>query len=130
MSSIRLCTEPLPNEVVPTTSPRSRSWIAPATISEADALPPLTSTIMGCVSATRSASANTFSLEPGARPFVNTIRLPLGTKLSDTSTACARSPPGLSRRSTITERTPPRVSRATAWRTSSPVVSEKVDTRR
>src|SRR5213595_1122362 len=42
-----VCTEPLPNERVPTSVARLWSCRAPATISEAEAEPPLTSTMIG-----------------------------------------------------------------------------------
>ena len=43
------CTSPFPYDVVPTTTARSWSWSAPATISEADAVAPLISTTTGRV---------------------------------------------------------------------------------
>ena len=42
-----VCTEPLPNDRVPMTVARLRSCNAPATISDADADPPLIKTISG-----------------------------------------------------------------------------------
>src|SRR5207249_1761998 len=42
-----VCTEPLPKVCVPRTRARLWSWSAPATISEALALPPFTSTTIG-----------------------------------------------------------------------------------
>ena len=42
-----VCTDPLPKVCVPITTPRPQSWSAPATISDADALPWLTSTTIG-----------------------------------------------------------------------------------
>jgi hypothetical protein len=46
-----VCTEPLPKIWVPTTRARLWSCKAPATISEAEAEPPLTSTTRGTVRA-------------------------------------------------------------------------------
>ena len=46
-SGMIVWTEPLPNVWVPTTIARPQSWSAPATISEAEALPWLTSTTIG-----------------------------------------------------------------------------------
>ena len=46
-SGMIVCTEPLPNERVPTIVARLWSCSAPATISEAEAEPPLTSTTIG-----------------------------------------------------------------------------------
>ena len=42
-----VCTDPLPKVVSPSTKARSQSCRAPATISEAEALPWFTSTTMG-----------------------------------------------------------------------------------
>ena len=44
-----VCTEPLPNVCVPMTMARLWSCSAPATISDADAEPPFTSTTIGTV---------------------------------------------------------------------------------
>ena len=46
-SGMMVCTEPLPKVWVPTIVARPQSWSAPATISEAEALPWLTSTTIG-----------------------------------------------------------------------------------
>ena len=42
-----VCTDPLPKLCVPSTTARPQSWSAPATISEAEALPWLTRMTMG-----------------------------------------------------------------------------------
>ena len=46
-SGMMVCTEPLPKLWVPSTTARPQSWSAPATISDAEALPWLTSTTIG-----------------------------------------------------------------------------------
>ena len=46
-SGMIVCTEPLPKVCVPTIVARPQSWSAPATISDAEALPWLTSTTIG-----------------------------------------------------------------------------------
>jgi hypothetical protein len=46
-SGMMVCTEPLPNERVPTSVARLWSCSAPATISEAEAEPPLISAMTG-----------------------------------------------------------------------------------
>ena len=46
-NGMMVCTEPLPNERVPTSVARLWSCSAPATISEAEAEPPLINTISG-----------------------------------------------------------------------------------
>ncbi len=102
LSLIRVCTEPLPKLVVPTTIPRSQSWIAPARISEALALPPFTRTTIGKSESNRAGvrAWNVWSC-PCMRPLVLTMSSPVSRKMSLTSTACVRRPPGLLRRSRI-----------------------------
>src|SRR3954466_6190261 len=88
---------PLPKVSVPTTFARSRSCSAPVTISEAEAVSPLTRTDIGAVGTTGSPVARSVcSLT--ARPRVVTIG-PSFRKAEAMSCASDTSPPPLSRRS-------------------------------
>ena len=59
---------PLPNVSEPTTFARSRSWSAPVTISEADAVPSLTRTTSGAFGTTGLPVARSVALGHGAAP--------------------------------------------------------------
>ena len=74
LSGTIVCTDPLPKLVVPTTTPRSQSCIAPARISEALALPPLIKTAIG-KSRENRAGVRAWKLWfcPLSLPFVLTI---------------------------------------------------------
>ena len=95
------CALPFPYVVVPTITARSWSCSAPATISDALALDPLTSAMSrrsAQCCATLSANERTL---PGARPRIVTIFCPGSRKRSLTSTPCCSRPPGSLRRSMI-----------------------------
>ena len=102
-------TEPLPKVWVPRTTARLRSWSAPATISDAEAEPPLTRTTIGTV----STSGGSFSrsrrvgcpagspglavsriFESSVRPSVYTTNAFWGRNIADTATAPFSRPPG------------------------------------
>ena len=68
-----VCTEPLPNERVPSTVARLWSCSAPATISEAEAEPPLISTIIGLPLVRSPARALKRWVSSALRPRVETI---------------------------------------------------------
>src|SRR5712675_1897521 len=89
-----VCTEPLPNERVPTSVARLWSCSAPATISEADAEPPLIRTISGLPLARSPGWAARRWVSSALRPRVETIS-PRSRKVSDTVTASSSKPPGL-----------------------------------
>src|SRR5450631_4120019 len=89
-----VCTEPLPNERVPTSVARLWSCSAPATISEADAEPPLTRTISGLPLARSPGCAARRWVSSALRPRVETIS-PRSRKVSDTVTASSNNPGGL-----------------------------------
>ena len=105
-----VCTDPLPKVLAPSTSARLWSWRAPATISEALALPPFTSTTMGKSVREPSRLAENFCFCWLRRPSVYTIR-PESRNRSETPTAWLRSPPGLFRRS----RTSPLIASPSGW---------------
>src|SRR6266478_4420530 len=99
-----VCTDPLPNERVPTNVARLWSCSAPATISEADAEPPLIKTI-SCLPLVRSPGcAERRWVSSALRPRVETIS-PRSRKASETVTASSSNPPGLLRRSRSEEHT-------------------------
>ncbi len=80
-----VCTEPLPNERVPISVARLWSCNAPATISDAEAEPPLISTTTGLPSDWSSPGrALKRCASSGLRPRVETIS-PLSTKVLTTS---------------------------------------------
>ncbi|SPH19277.1 hypothetical protein ASD8599_00001 [Ascidiaceihabitans donghaensis] len=97
-SGITVCTDPLPKLLVPTTIARRWSCNAPATISEADAEPPLIKTTIGLPSARSPKVALNRSPSSATRPRVDTIS-PSSRKESDTRIACVSKPPGLLRKS-------------------------------
>ncbi len=70
LMGMMVCTEPLPNVFVPMTIARPLSCRAPATISDAEAEPPLTSTTMGAPSSVSLGVAVNFSFESATRPSV------------------------------------------------------------
>ena len=79
-----VCTEPLPNERVPRRVARWWSCSAPATISEAEAEPPLISTMSGLPSVRSPGGMRIVALvSSGLRPRVETIS-PLSRKAFDT----------------------------------------------
>ena len=86
-----LALDPLPKVVWPTTVPRSPSWTAAATISEALAVYSLTSTTSGTSVSTSSCASKTSSGE--LRPLVETTTPSRKTLL--TSTASESRPPPL-----------------------------------
>jgi hypothetical protein len=92
-------TEPLPKERVPTMVACCWSCRAPATISDADAEPPLISTTMGLPSVISPGSALVRCVSSRPRPLVSTM-LPVSRKSSVTKMAWSRRPPGSFRRST------------------------------
>ena len=94
-----VCTEPLPNERVPRMVARLWSCNAPATISEAEAEPPLISTITGLPLTRSPARALKRCVSSALRPRVETIS-PRSRNASDTEIAWSSRPPGLLRRST------------------------------
>ncbi|MCY1182350.1 hypothetical protein D9M73_229090 [compost metagenome] len=65
-----VCTEPLPKLSVPISTPRFWSCRAPATISAAEALPPLINTTIGTPSLASAGSALKRSSELAMRPLV------------------------------------------------------------
>ncbi|MNN88511.1 hypothetical protein D3C81_2062060 [compost metagenome] len=69
-SGSTVCTEPLPKLVVPMTTARFWSCRAPATISEAEALPPLISTTIGTASLSSLPVAEKRNSELAMRPLV------------------------------------------------------------
>ena len=82
-----VCTTPLPKVFTPTSVPTPESWIAPAVISEAEAVYWLTSTASGRGAiAVFSAS---YSVSTPARDCTLTIG-PLEMNFDDTSTAALR----------------------------------------
>ncbi len=93
-----VCTEPLPNERVPMTVARLWSCRAPATISDAEAEPPLISTITGLFLVRSPARALKRCVSSALRPRVETIS-PFSRNASDTEIAWSSRPPGLLRRS-------------------------------
>jgi hypothetical protein len=92
------CTEPLPNDLVPSTIDRRWSCSAPATISEAEAEPPLIRITIGLPSIRSPDSAFQRCASSLLRPRVETIS-PLSMKSSLTAIAWSSRPPGLLRRS-------------------------------
>ena len=97
-SGMMVCTEPLPNERVPITVARLWSCSAPATISDADAEPPLISTTIGLPSVMSPGRALARCVSSRPRPLVSTIA-PFSRKSSETAIAWSSRPPGLPRRS-------------------------------
>jgi hypothetical protein len=93
-----VCTEPLPKERVPMTMARLWSWRAPATISEAEAEPPLMSTTRGLPLVRSPPLALKRWVSSALRPRVETIS-PRSRKASETMMAWSSRPPGLLRRS-------------------------------
>ena len=93
-----VCTEPLPKVLLPRTTARRWSCSAPATISDAEADPPLTSTTIGAPLRMSAGFALNFISASLPRPRVETIT-PFSRKASATATAPFRTPPGLLRRS-------------------------------
>src|SRR5690606_41907341 len=103
-----ICTEPLPNVRLPSTLARLWSCSAPATISEAEADPTLTSTTMGTVLAhagrparqlpsPRAYSAGVARYlwrDSGGRPSVDTPSTAGGREAAATPLALVRRPPG------------------------------------
>jgi len=81
-----VCTEPLPKVCEPSTSARLWSCSAPETISEAEALPPFTSTIIGYSPSVPSFFACHSMRLPPLRPSEKTIR-PSSIQTSPTFTA-------------------------------------------
>ncbi|POR73223.1 hypothetical protein BKM30_26565 [Pseudomonas syringae pv. syringae] len=69
-SGSTVCTEPLPKLSVPIRMPRFWSCNAPATISDAEALPPLISTTRGTPSLASAGSAEKRNSELAIRPLV------------------------------------------------------------
>lgn len=99
-SGITDCTNPFPYVRVPTTSPRSRSWTAPVTISEAEAVRSSTSTASRVEGGTSGAPRDAYVTRVSdVRPCVLTIGLPCGSSCSATASAAFSSPPVLPRRS-------------------------------
>ena len=93
-----VCTEPLPKERVPSSVARRWSCNAPATISDAEAEPPLMSTITGLPLVRSPGRALKRWVSSGSRPRVDTIS-PRSRKASETEIAWSSRPPGLLRRS-------------------------------
>ena len=81
-----VCTEPLPNERVPMTVARLWSCSAPATISEAEAEPPLMSTTTFLPSVSSPGCACARCVSSLLRPFVSTMA-PCSRKSSETAIA-------------------------------------------
>ena len=81
-----VCTDPLPNERVPIRVARLWSCSAPATISEAEAEPPLISTISGLPLVRSPGCALKRWVSSGLRPRVETIS-PFSRNASDTEIA-------------------------------------------
>ncbi|MNP60529.1 hypothetical protein D3C76_1556220 [compost metagenome] len=69
-SGSTVCTEPLPKLSVPISTARFWSCRAPATISDAEALPPLIRTTSGTPSLASAGSAEKRSSELAIRPLV------------------------------------------------------------
>ena len=97
-----VCTTPLPYVFSPTIVPLPVSCIAPDKSSDADALPPLTSTTKGI--------SNSPSLEYiySFFPFLSSVYviIPLGIISSATFATESTNPPGLSLKSIINDLTP------------------------
>ena len=81
-----VCTEPLPNERVPMMVARLWSCRAPATISDAEAEPPLISTTIFLPSVTSPGWALARCVSSLLRPLVSTMA-PRSRKSSDTAIA-------------------------------------------
>jgi hypothetical protein len=81
-----VCTEPLPKERVPTSVARLSSCSAPATISEAEAEPPLIRTMTGLPLVRSPAWALKRWVSSALRPRVETIS-PLSWNASETEIA-------------------------------------------
>ncbi len=97
-SGMIVCTEPLPNERVPISVARLWSCSAPATISEAEADPPLISTTSGLPFVMSPPRAVKRWVSSGVRPRVETTS-PRAISVLVTDTAWSSNPPGLLRRS-------------------------------
>src|SRR5260221_78384 len=93
-----VCTEALPNEREPTMVARLWSCHAPATISEAEAEPPLISTMSGLALVISLPRARKRCVASALRPRVDTIS-PRSKNDSDTVIAWSSKPPRLLRRS-------------------------------
>ena len=118
-SCVHCWTVPLPYVVEPTIVARPRSWSAPATISEADAEPPSTSTtsrIAGSVAAPPGSTRVSvwFPCASCSQKIVPSARNWLAM-----SRAAVTNPPGLPRRSTISWRRPAATFSATTRSNSS-----------
>ena len=85
-SGMMVCTEPLPNERVPTSVARLSSCNAPATISEADAEPPLIRTMTGLPLIRSPGRALKRWVSSALRPRMETIS-PLSRNASETEIA-------------------------------------------
>ena len=94
-----LCTNPLPYERLPTITALSRSCIAPATISEADALSSLINTAMGISVSIGFCDVLYVFSSSLSLPRVSHMVFPFGSNRFITPMASLRSPPGLPLRS-------------------------------
>ena len=124
------CTEPLPNVCSPMRMARPLSRNAPATNSEALALPPLTNTTSGISSAMSPSSAvNDVSKLPLLLRSYKTTDS--GKKISAMATDASKKPPGLSRKSRINALGFWAINSVTACRTlSSKLKAAKVERRK